>query len=91
MADRVFCRCDGRYAAIRDDGFQFSEFHQGWVFPSDAKRHVSNPWRSEYFGTSNHDGEPIVWHCCPFCGLDLPYVEEPPPPANFCDPQADGN
>lgn len=92
MAEQAFCRCDARTQATVHESFHFDARYKGWIFPNDPLRSPVNPWRSEYFGTENHNGEPTVWVTCPFCGHDLPFVNaDPPPPANFCSDEPDGN
>jgi hypothetical protein len=49
-----------------------------WIFPGDPPRQVT--WKAKYFSeergmTDNHDGDPVEWITCPWCGGDLKEVE----------------
>lgn len=75
MASAVgLCFCAQRRQAQSLGEFGMAWECGEWVFVKDPSRHVSNPWRSSYYGTDNHDGEPYVWTVCPFCGHPLPHV-----------------
>jgi hypothetical protein len=87
--ETLFCRCDQRSEATVFHGFRFDAYFKGWVFPGDKPRVVADPWRSTFYGLTNHDGEPVVWVDCPFCGHVLPFIDaEQPPPADFCSDDA---
>lgn len=92
MADVVFCRCDARTHAIEFEGFRFDAYFKGWIFPSDKPRSVGDPWRASFYGITNHDGEPVVWVDCPFCGHVLPFIDAEPPRdgMDVTDGRADG-
>lgn len=66
------CCCDERYIARAAGEFVYMEQWRGWVFPNDKPRWASNGWRSSYYGTDDHSGEPTIWLDCPFCGGELP-------------------
>ena len=76
-----WCRCPAREEAMASQTFRRSAAFGGWVLYDVPTRSMSKSaryWafvdRSEY-SHHDHTGEPFVWECCPFCGLDLPIVE----------------
>jgi hypothetical protein len=73
------CDCRARHEATRTEGFVEITDLGGWCFVDGPIRWVST--RAQYFqgerGIENKTGEPFVWECCPFCGLDLPMTARP--------------
>lgn len=68
------CGCEERIAAQKDGWFVYVYDRDGWVFTDGPMRRMSTlaAYYASERGVENHTGEPFVWHCCCFCGLDLP-------------------
>lgn len=66
----TFCACPVRIVAQKDGWFIPAPPFDGWVFTDAPLRHSSPAGAVR--NVENHNGEPFVWTCCPFCGLDLP-------------------
>lgn len=84
------CTCDERRRLQAAREFIFDPVWNGWIFPhdpprqmSDAARYYALVDRSEYKHT-DHSGTPVVYVDCPSCGVALPFVrmESPDHPAS---------
>jgi hypothetical protein len=68
------CDCEERKQATKSAMFFFWSDGGGWVFVDGPMRKLARGrtyWKIS--GTvDDHTGEMFVWHCCPFCGLELP-------------------
>lgn len=66
-------KCAEREQAERDGVLMYSHIYAGWVLTDIPARSVS--WQTRYYaeerGVDLHDGEPIIWVSCPWCGGDL--------------------
>ena len=68
-------------AAQANGDFIFLPHAGAWVFTDGEPRRTMSP-RARYYAFSerseypheDHTGEPIQFHCCPWCGKDLPKV-----------------
>jgi len=71
------CTCKERYRAMSRGEFLYSGQHDAWFFPDMRFRSMSVA--ALYFaserGIDDHSGQPYLWHCCPWCGADLPQPE----------------
>lgn len=66
--------CDERKASYRRGEFGPDFELDAWVFNTDYHTSTREPtdraiWTAD---RGNYTGEPFRWHCCPFCGKDLP-------------------
>jgi hypothetical protein len=73
------CDCAERHDATKAALFFFWSDGGGWVFVDGPMRQLTRGaryWKDER-PIEDHTGEMFVWHCCPFCGLDLPQPIKP--------------
>ena len=81
------CSCEKRREAMRLQDLVWSHHYQGWVFPNEPTRTMTNrTYEAVYFERKderhlNHAGEPYVHTECVWCGGTLP---------GCYDDQADG-
>jgi len=80
------CDCKARHAAEKNGFFVRNAELHGWVFVDSSLRHRSTA--AAMRGIESHEGEPYVWHCCFWCGRDLP---EPPEVTWTTDATGDPN
>lgn len=73
------CDCRARHEAHERAEFFFCYEFDGWIFTTGPFRERTKA--GAYFaierGVDDHTNEPFVWHCCPFCGMDLPSYHKP--------------
>lgn len=69
MGNVEYCECRTRVEAERYGAFLYAPDRSGWIFVDDKLRRASSAGAAR--GVENHDGEPYVWECCPWCGHDL--------------------
>lgn len=76
MATVAFCICDRRISAMHNGEFYYLAGQRVWCFTHDEPRSMTPKarWLGGERGVENHEGEPITYECCVWCGGDLPGV-----------------
>ena len=87
------CMCDARLSAMESKTMRYSAPFGGWTFRDVPTRTMSRlasyyafVERGLEYPHEDHRTEPYVYHCCPWCGNDLPFTRDEPRPFG----QADG-
>lgn len=83
------CTCEDAAQAMRD-GVLVPVFNVGWVFTDLPCRGFLNAAAAYYAierGIDSHEGEPIGYTVCPWCGCELPEAPESAIPTDSEGPE----